>query len=105
MNIVNRCRVPLWLLALALFFTGCATPQADVNAARNTDFRQIQVAVFEKYDASEYCANRRSELGCALRLRGTNKCLVLVKSGLSEAVRGQFLFSEMKRCHAPAGTV
>ena len=80
-----------------LAVSGCATSLGKQDTAW-TGYKPTHIAVVEKDDLGSFCVDTRATLGCAVRLRETNQCIVFVKSGLPYEAHGRVITGETKRC-------
>jgi len=92
MNLSKTC---ITLAALAL--SGCASPPWQQHPGW-VGFKPTLISVIEKDNLGAFCADNRSILGCAVRLRETNQCIVFVKTGLPHETQGCIVTHETKHC-------
>jgi len=89
---------PISMATLAILaLAGCASFHAQPESARAA-FLPAQIRVVEKDNVSSFCIDKRATLGCVVRVRETNQCIVFVKSGLPYEAHGNVIISESKRC-------
>ena len=80
-----------------LALSGCASLYGRQDHAP-IGYMTTHIRVLEKDNVGSFCVDNRATLGCVVRLRETNQCIVFVKSGLPDEVHGQVITSEARRC-------
>jgi len=97
-RVINLCETSITFGTLTVIaLSGCASPHGTQEPAWTGD-KLTHIAVVEKDNLSSFCVDNRATLGCVVRLRKTNQCIVFVKSGLSHEAHGRVITSETKRC-------
>jgi hypothetical protein len=95
---MNTRKTSITFATLAVIaLSGCASPHGQQDPAR-MGYKPTHISVVEKDNLSSFCIDNRSTLGCVVRLRETDQCIVFVKSGLSHEAHGRFITSETKLC-------
>ena len=97
---MSRQKICIILTAVLLFaLAGCASFNSQPDGAR-IGYKPKQIRVAEKDNFMAFCAHNHSALGCAVRLRETNQCIVFVKSGLALETHGCVVRHEATYCIA-----
>ena len=95
---MNVCKTSVMFVTLTVIVLSvCASAHGNQDAAW-MGYKPTQILVVEKDDLSPFCIDNRATLGCVVRLRETNRCIVFVKSGLSHEAHGRVITSESRRC-------
>ena len=95
---MTRRKTPIGMAMLTIIaLAGCASFHAQPESARAA-YLPAQIRVVEKDNVSLFCIDDRATLGCVVRVRETNQCIVFVKSGLPYEVHGNVIINETKRC-------
>jgi hypothetical protein len=85
------------ILAIVIL-PGCASFDAGAPSRTRVDYLPTHIRVIEKENVASFCVDNRATLGCMVRLRETNQCIVFVKSGLPRKLHGEVISGETNRC-------